>query len=327
MKALVTTLGVLALVGAIIVIVFQAREIQRLNAQLAASITSSEQASARLALAPHIEPDRNPAGNPVSTTNEADKSPKELLKLRGEVGRLRVENASIASTNAISKITANPESRKMLRNQQKMGMSMIYKGFAKTGNLTTEQTEKLNDVLADHVMDNVDHVTQVLRDKPGPDQMNQVFATEEARLQQQIKELLGDEGLSQFQDYNRNLLSTLTTEQFKGMLSGTDDEKAQKTKQLLDLMKEQAHAAVVEANLPEDYQLVPILNFRNIASEQDGDRSLSLLESIYNRVAAQAGGFLTPDELKKFEEFRSTAISNNRMALNLNRTLMAPISQ
>ena len=327
MKALLTTLAALALVAAIVVIAFQAREIQRLKAQLAASNASSEQASARLASASHTESAPAPAGNAASTTNDADKSPKELLKLRGEVGRLRVENASIASTNAISKITANPESRKMLRNQQKMGMGMIYKGFAKTGNLTTDQTEKLNDLLADHVMDNVDHVTQVLRDKPGADQMNQVFATEESRLQQQIKDLLGDDGLSQFQDYNRNLLSTLTAEQFKGMLSGTDDEKAQKTKQLLDLMKEQAHAALADANLPDDYQLVPILNFRNIASEQDGDRSLSLLESIYNRVAAQAGGFLSPDDLKKFEEFRSTAISNNRMALNLNRTLMAPISQ
>ena len=53
-----------------------------------------------------------------------------MLKLRGEVGRLRQENTDIGSTSALSKVTANPEARKLLRDQQKAGMAMIYKEFA-----------------------------------------------------------------------------------------------------------------------------------------------------------------------------------------------------
>jgi hypothetical protein len=79
--------------------------------------------------------------------------------------------------------------------------------------------------------------------------------------------------------------------------------------------------------LPADYQTVPILNFRNIASEQEGDKSLKLLDDIYQRVASRSSSFLSADELAKFQEFRTTAINNNRSALAMNRTMMAPISK
>lgn len=130
----------------------------------------------------------------------SDKVGSETLRLRGEVGRLRQENASIAATNAVSKVTANPEARKMLRNQQKMAMSAVYKGFAQSMALNPEQTERLNDILADHIMNNVDQVTSVLRDKPGEAEMNRIFAAEELRLQESVREVLGDEGLARFQD-------------------------------------------------------------------------------------------------------------------------------
>jgi hypothetical protein len=81
---------------------------------------------------------------------------------------------------------------------------------------------------------------------------------------------------------------------------------------------------LASAGLPPDYQTVPTLNFRNIASEQEGERNLKLLDSIYGRVAAQAGSFLSEQEIASFGEFREKAISGNRMALTLNRKLMAP---
>lgn len=91
-------------------------------------------------------------------------------------------------------------------------------------------------------------------------------------------------------------------------------------------MQEEVQAALASAGLPADYQTVPMLNFRNIASEQEGERSVKLLDDIYQRVAARGSFFLSAEELAKFHEFKATAISNNRAGLNLNRTMMAPIS-
>src|SRR5258708_8915712 len=79
---------------------------------------------------------------------------REVLRLRGEVGRLRHEQASDAAarkTNAPSPLSSlsSPEMVKLIRNQQKTGMTMIYKEFAKRANLTPDQTDKLNHLLAD----------------------------------------------------------------------------------------------------------------------------------------------------------------------------------
>jgi hypothetical protein len=255
------------------------------------------------------------------------KNPPDVLKLRGEVGRLRQENATISSSSALSKVTANPESRKMLRTQQKMGMSMIYKGLVQQLKLSSEQSDKLNDLLADHVMDNVDHITTVLRDNATPEQVNGVFDAQDAALREKVQDLLGADGLAQYQDYTKNLLSTLTADQFKSMLTGDDAARAAKAKDLSQALREEVQAALASAGLPADYQTVPILNFRNIASEQQGDNSLKLLEDIYQRVATRASSFLTAEDLAKFQEFRTTAINNNRSALAMNRTMMAPISK
>jgi len=263
----------------------------------------------------------------VAAENAAfKKNPNDVLKLRGDVGRLPQENANLGSTSCLSKLTSNPETRKMVRDQQNAGMTMIYKGFARQLNLAPEQTEKLHDLLADHIMENVDRVTSVLRDKLTAEQMREVFAAQDVVLKEKVQALLGQEGLEQYEHYSENLLSLITAEQFKGKLTGTEAEKDAKAKQLSQILQEEAQAVLSGAGLPKNYQTVPMLNFRNIASEQDAERSLKLLEDIYQRAAARGDSFLSPAEVAQFQEFKSLALTNNRSALTLNRTLMAPIA-
>ena len=318
--------------GALAVALYQTLQASRLRneAQTLQQAHQAEQADLRRQVET-LQRQRDRASNELAeAVNElaaVKKHPAEVQKLRGEVGRLRRENAAIESSSPLSKVTANPEAVKMLREQQKMGMGVIYKGFAKSAKLTPEQSQRLNELLADHIMENVAHVTTALRDKPGPEQLNQVFAAEERVLDETVRELLGDDGLAQFKDYNGRLLSTLSAEQFKGSLSGAGPARDEKAKQLSQAIQESVQEALAGANLPGDYQAVPILNFRNIASEQEADRALKLLDDIYQRAAGRGRAFLSAEELARFEEFRGTALSNSRAALTLNRSMMAPIGQ
>src|SRR5215471_1469879 len=325
-KTIITAVAGMAVVAGL----YQAREISNLREQVQ---TLQNQQAQQTGISNQVEAlrrERDRATNALAAAiaekAELKNNPYEVLKLRGEVGRLRQENASIGSKSGLSKVTANPESRKMLRDQQKFGMSAIYKGLAKQLNLTTEQTDKLNDLLADHIMENVGYVTDALRQKLTPEQINGLFAAQDQALQEQMQSLLGSDGLSQYQGYTKNLLSTLTAEQFKGMLTGDDAAKEEKAKQVSQAMQQAVQAALASAGLPADYQTVPILNFRNIASEQEGDLSLKLLEDIYQQAANRLGSVLSPEELTKFQEFKDAAIKNNRAALSLNRNMMAPIS-
>ncbi len=309
---------------------YQARQISKLRAQVQTLKQQQEQQTALSNQLQEARRDRDRAAKELAALSGQNgpvrKGPNEVLKLRGEVGRLRQENADLGSSSGLSKVTSSPEARKMLRDQQKLGMAAIYKGFAQRMKLTPEQTDKLSDLLADHVMEDVGRVTTALRDKLAPEQVNGLFAAQDAALQEKVQALIGPDGLAQYQDYTKNLLSTLTTEAFKGMLTGDDAAKESKSAQISQVLQEEVQAALSGAGLPADYQAVPMLNFSNLASEQEGEQSLKLLDDIYQRLAARGSSFLSAEELAKFQDFRTTAVNNSRAALTLNRTLMAPIS-
>jgi RNA polymerase sigma factor (sigma-70 family) len=317
--------------GALAIGLHQALQSSKLRKEVQALRQQEQAQAALLDAVKALQRQRDQASNELADVSRElatlKKNPADVNKLRGEVGRLRRENAVMGSSSPLSKVTANPEAVKMLREQQKVGMGVLYKGFAQSAKLTPEQTQKLNDLLADHVMENVNHVTTALRDKPTVDEMNGVFAAENRTLQDQLRELLGDDGLAKYEDYTQRLLSTLSAEQFKTMLTGPDTAKEEKAKQLSEAIQQSVQESLASSGLPADYQVLPILNFVNIASEQQGEQAVKLMDDIYQRATTRAGSFLSADELGKFQQFRTTAINNNRAALALNRSMMAPISQ
>jgi len=265
-------------------------------------------------------------GNAAPTAASSNDPSREMLKLRGEVGRLRTE-ANAPKPSPLSSVISDPETRRMIREQQKMGMGMIYKEFANRIKLSPELTQKFTDLMADDIMENVDHVGALLRDGKSREEIDQVFTAQEAAMMEKMKALLGPEQLSQYQDYTKNLASYLTAEQFKGEMSGDKAAKDEKSKQLYEVMQQETRAVLGELGLSEDFQTLPILNFRNIASEQDAERNLRLMDTIYERAATRVSSFLGPDELQKFNEFRAKAVSNSRAALTMNRRMMAPGGQ
>src|SRR5580765_163043 len=101
------------------------------------------------------------APQPITTGDQT----REVARLRGEVGRLRQTTSEIAASktngpSALSGLKANPGMWKLIRDQQKVGLGMIYKEFAKREKLPTAQGEKLTELLADNVMENIDHITE-----------------------------------------------------------------------------------------------------------------------------------------------------------------------
>ena len=258
---------------------------------------------------------------------KVQKNQSEVLKLRGVVGALSQEKAVAGSQSALNKLTANPETRKAMRDQQRMGMSNIYSDLVKRLNLTPEQAGQFNDLLADHVMDSIDLITQALHDNKTRGEIDQLFSAQNSALQDQLQALIGPDGLAQYLDYTKSLGSTLPVQQFAGSLTGDPATVADKQSELVQAMQQATQSALAAAGLPADYQMFPMLNFGNIASEEEGAQSLQLLDNIYGQVAASASNFLTADELNKFQEFRTNTINSSQAQLLMNRKMMAPISQ
>ena len=323
-KAVITaTLAVVAGSG-----IYEARQVVQLRRQNEAL---QEQAAPRAAEIQQLQRERDAASNRVAALTEelasARKNPTELLKLRGEVGALRQEKAAAEGRSAISQLTANPQARQTLRDEQKIGITTLYSDLAKRLKLTPEQSAQLTDLLTDHIMDNIDLITEALHDNKSRSEIDRMFAQQDSILRDRLQALVGPDGLAQYLDYSKNLMSTLTVGEFMGSLTGDAEAKKDKTQELNQAMQEATQSALAAAGLPADYQTLPILNLANIASEEEAAQSLQLLDSIYAQVAARAGAFLSPDELAKFQEFRTNAINNTQTMLLMNRKLMAPISR
>lgn len=138
------------------------------------------------------------------------------MKLRGQLGVLKksADEATAAAAAArpngesvLSGVTSNPEMHESIRNQQKMAMGMVYKGLAKKAKLSEEKMEALQNLLADEVMVNIDHVTAVLKEGKTPEEIDRIFASQEAVTKAKVKELLGEEGFAHYQEYNQRAIS------------------------------------------------------------------------------------------------------------------------
>ena len=206
---------------------------------------------------------------------------------------LRQEKAEIGSKSALSKITADPETRKAMREQQKLGMSFIYGGLVKRLKLASEPAGQLQDLLADSVMDNIDAITQALHDKKSSSEIEQLFSAQDLALQAKVATLLGPDGLAEYKDYSKNIATDITAMQFEKSLTGDTEAKADKKAQISRTMQEEIQSALVAAGLSADFQTLPMLNFRNIASEEFGEQSLKLMDNVFERVSARAAAFLT----------------------------------
>jgi hypothetical protein len=157
--------------------------------------------------------------------------------------------------------------------------------------------------------------------------VRQIVSGAETAFQSKVQALLGDDALTQYQDYTKNLCSTRLTTQFADSLTGDPATVADKKNRLIQAMQQATQTALAAAGLPAVYQTYPMLNAGNVASEEEGAQSLQLLDSILGQVAASASTFLSADELNKFQDFRTTVIKGTQAQLLVNRKLMAPISK
>lgn len=317
------------LVGAAVTIAYQQHKVSQLQQQNETLVKEQGSDKALAAQLAQLKQERDAATNELASLEKENANlknrPTEVLKLRGEVGTLQEQKSKLGQTAAISKLTATPEVRQLMREQQKVGMGAIYKQFAGQMKLDKDQTDKFNNLLADHVLQDVDYITTALRDKTSVEEMSKAFAGDNAALEQNIQDMLGADGLAQYKDYSKNLLGNLSSQQFAGELTGSDAEKQAKTEKLRLAIDQEVQSALASAGLPADFQAVPILNFINIASESQAEQNLKLLDSIYQGVAAKAGSYLSPEEITAFQAFAAKAHSNSDAALKANRSLMAPI--
>jgi hypothetical protein len=248
-----------------------------------------------------------PASPPAAETDKADKG-------TGSFGKM------------LSKLMEDPETRKFIREQQRLMMDPLYSTLIKQMGLSPEDAEKFKTFLLDQQMKGAEKATSLF----GGSSSNRTEAlnlltAEQKKFDEQMKEFLGDARFTQYKDYQQTLSERMQLNQFKQQTAGSENALAdQQTEQLLALMKEekQTVAAATGQALPGTGR--DQADLQALLSEEQADKLLQSQETVNQRVFERAKSLLSPTQLEAFGKFQTSQMQTLRMSMSMARQLFGP---
>jgi RNA polymerase sigma factor (sigma-70 family) len=231
----------------------------------------------------------------------------ELLRLRGEATRLRANaQADSKAANPMVEMLKSPAGKEMMKASMRVEGLAVARSYAKLFadlHLTPEQTASMKDLMINRTMASADMITAAMSGQADPAQLQaqavQVKA-EQAAIDDQIKQLLGDDNYAQYHAYGKTLSERMVVTQVADQLAdsptavGADQER-----QLFDAMVEERQNFKFTTDFSDPSKLK-----RDVASyytEDNKQRYLQELEQLSQRYLARAQSILSPGQLAAFQ--------------------------
>lgn len=288
------------------------------------------------------------ASNPVSDARVKELE-KERMKLTGdlraaeyELNSVRLTSAALQMTNApqngtqalasngsqgreqgagamgkmLGNMLKDPEMRKAMEQQQRMGMDMIYGSLVKQLQLSPEQEKKFKDMLLAQQMENLSQAGAMFEgDQTDRAQVAQDLAAKRKENEEQIKDLLGEEKFAQYEDYNQTIGERMMLEQF----SKSADIRPEQNEQLLAIMREekknvQINRGAEPVDPTQDWQKV-------LASDDASAKLFAQQEEVNQRVLERAGQVLTAEQLQKFAPVLKNQLEMQKAGMKMARQM------
>src|ERR1043166_848615 len=225
----------------------------------------------------------------------------------------------------LSKMMENPDMKKMIREQQKAALKMIYGDLFKDLNLTDEEKTKLSDILTDKQMKAMEKGSEFLKDSDNVDKeaMGKEFAAQQKATDAEIKGLLGDDRFKQFEDYNKNIGNKMAVNQFKGQLAdGKNALVDEQSKQLMQVMREESEAVSAKEGIGAEGQAKAMQDWKNLVSDDEMNKLFGRQEEINQRVLARVPTFMNQEQVDAFAAFQTNQIALQKMSLQMARQMM-----
>ncbi|HUA38353.1 MAG TPA: hypothetical protein VMA35_08125 [Candidatus Sulfopaludibacter sp.] len=247
------------------------------------------------------------------------------------------QSLAAAKTNnplqGFAAVFKDPKMREMIKSQQKAVMGpMLDKQYAalfQQLNLTPEQTAALKDLLEKKTFAGTDAGFSMLDSSLDASQRADLAKQVKSQtddIENQIKQLLGDQNYQTFQSYEQTLPDRTAVSQFNDQLAGTANAlTADQQQQLLQAMSD------VHAN----FKWTAVLHKPNAA---DGDYTAMFTEDNINQFAQQQEQFnqqvftraqpiLSPDQFKAFQDYTATQQQLQMVGMKMAAQMFAPKSQ
>jgi hypothetical protein len=319
MTTLQKTVVAAALVAAAGVGIYQARRNSNLQNEMESLRKQHAPLTAQLQ---QFQRERDDASNSLvalQTENQQLKSAHksaEVLKLRGEVGKLRQQNADAqtqlkGSPQGLKAMMSDPAMKEFIHQTQINLIRTRYTDLFKELKLSPEQNDQFVQAISDLWLKRTEEVSQMKLGAANATNPVANATAAESDLKDRLHSVLGEAGYARYKDFEQELparsaLKLLQTELGDNHLR--DDQSAR----FVELVKAEPYEAT--------HGLAGDMDRAFLGSPEDVDKHLEIVQASNQHLLQQAASILEPDQLNAL----TTVLSNNVLSRKIQGAALAP---
>jgi hypothetical protein len=226
----------------------------------------------------------------------------------------------------LSKMMEDPDTRKMIRAQQRMMMDQMYAPLVKKMDLTPEEATQFKDLLADNTMKAAEKASSMFGGLGSTNSADtfKAMTAEQKTFDEQIKAFLGDDRYAQYKDYQETVGERTLLNQFKQQAGSDYNLNDQQTEALLTFMKEEQKSVAATTGLPLGQPDKDPAKFQTLLSDGKVDELLQAQETVGQRVYERARTILSSDQLDTLGKYQTNRMQMMRMGMTMMRKMFTP---
>lgn len=229
----------------------------------------------------------------------------------------------------LAKMMDDPETKKMIREQQRTLLDQLYSPLVRQLGLSPEEAERFKDLVADNMIKGMERGTSLLGSESSTNRAAMLgkLAEEQKSFEEQVRGLLGESRYAQYQDYQQTVGERTQLSQFRQQFAGGENSLTdQQTEQLLAFMKEEKHAVNAVGGFGSTGASQDAASLQAMMSGEGVDKIFQNQEVVNQRVYERARTVLSESQLTAFGKFQANQIQMMRVGMNMARRFMAPES-
>ena len=226
----------------------------------------------------------------------------------------------------LSKMMQDPDTRKFMRDQQRVMMDQLYTPLIKKMGLTPDEAAKFKDLLADNTMNAAENASSMFG---GQDSTNRAatidtLAASQKTFDEQVKAFLGDDRYAQYKDYQDTAAERMQLNAFRQQAGNDYPLNDQQTEALLTFMQEEKKNVAAATGLPPGDGNKDSANLQAVLSDDKVSELLQTQEAVGQRVYERARTILSPDQLDSFGQFQTNQLQMMRVGMRMASKMFAP---
>jgi hypothetical protein len=227
--------------------------------------------------------------------------------------------------NLLAKMMEDPDTRKMIREQQRTMIEQLYSPLVKQLGLQPDEAEQFKDLLADNMIKAAEKATSMFGGDSATNRTEMIarLTEEQKSFDELVRGFLGESRYAQYKDYQQTVGERTQLNQFRQTMGNENALSDQQTDQLLAFMREEKQAVAAAGGMASFDGQDPA-TMQAMFSGEGIDKLLQNQEAIGKRVYERARGVLSETQLTAFGKFQTSQLQMMRVGMSMARQFMSP---